>query len=581
MTRKKPDRKNLRATLVASLFFLWLLAVGARAGYLQLYKSTWLSDKAAGQYETELTLVGKRGTIYDCNHQAMAVSLETTSVAVYPRSFQGKDAKPHAARIAKALNMKAGEVTKLLTSKKSFVWLKRQATPKEVAAVKELKLKGIDYLPEHSRFYPNTTAAAQVLGFAGVDGRGLEGLEFVYDRELKGEEQKITVQRDALGRGFNAETWAPTPAQAGNNIVLTIDSHIQFITEQALAEAVTQYKANSGMAVVMKPDTGAVLALANVPLFNPNNYTKFERGSFRNRVITDSFEPGSTMKIFSAAAALQGGKVTPATVFYCEKGSYQVGGHRVHDTKSHGWLTLEEIVKFSSNIGTIKVVERMGAQTLHTHLKGFGFGDRTLIDCPGESSGSLTNYKYWKTIDTSNIAFGQGVAVTAIQLIAATAALANDGVMMQPFLVQSIVDPEGRPVRVMEPKAVRQVVTPETAIQVRRMMRSVITKGGTGVRAELDGYEVCGKTGTAQKIEKDGTYSHDRYVSSFIGLVPTEKPVLAVLVVVDEPKGVDYGGVVAAPAFRRIVKETLGYLHIVPEDNWKKLQVAREDRISG
>jgi cell division protein FtsI (penicillin-binding protein 3) len=581
MTRKKPDRKNMRATLVASLFFVWLLAIGGRAGYLQLYKSAWLSDKAAGQYEAELTLIGKRGTIYDRNHQAVAVSLETTSVAAYPRIFHGKDLNQSAKKIAKALNLQASQVAKLLAAKKSFVWLKRQATPKDVAAVKALKLKGLDYLPEHSRFYPNTTVAAQVVGFAGIDGRGLEGLEFAYNRELKGEEQKIIVHKDALGRGFSGDTWAATPAHAGNNLVLTIDSHIQFITEQALAEAVTQFKAKSGMAVVMKPETGAILALANFPLFNPNNYRKYEQNVFRNRVITDPFEPGSTLKIFSAAAALEGGKVTPSSIFYCEKGSYRVGGHRVHDTKSHGWLTLGDIVKYSSNIGTIKVVEKMGAQTLHSHLKGFGFGVRTLIDCPGESPGSLTHHKTWKTIDTSNIAFGQGISTTAIQLVTATAALANDGVMMQPYIVQSIIDPEGRPVRITEPKAVRQVVSATTAKQVRRMMRGVITEGGTGIRAELDGYEVCGKTGTAQKIEPDGSYSHDRYVSSFIGLVPTEKPVLAVLVVVDEPKGTNYGGVVAAPAFRQIVKETLGYMNIVPENNWKKLQVMREDRING
>ena len=419
-----------------------------------------------------------------------------------------------------------------------------------------------------------------MLGFTGIDGHGLEGVEFYYDKELSGSQTTFTICKDALGRGFDAQI-PSSGGQAGNNLILTIDRQIQFIAEQALAEAVTKNNALSGMAIVMEPTTGAIKALVNYPLFNPNNYRNYDRSTWRNRAITDSFEPGSTMKIFSAAAALQSGLSGPDTIYYCENGKYRVGPHTVNDTKPHQWLSLQQVVKYSSNIGAVKIVEQIGAHTLYDYLKGFGFGDLTAIDCPGESSGSLLNYKRWTVVDRGAIAFGQGIAVTALQLITAASALANDGIMMRPYLVQAVTDPVGRPLRKVEPVVLRQVLSPETALRVRRIMRTVITEGGTGTQADLEGYAVCGKTGTAQKIDSSGKYTHSRYVSSFIGFVPTERPVLAVLVVVDEPKGTTYGGLVAAPAFKQIVKETMSYLNIAPVDSLRKLTVSRDVKTSG
>lgn len=579
--RKKPKRHAIRAAVVGVLFMLWLALVGARAGYLQLYQGTWLSDKAAGQYEQKLSLHGKRGTIYDRNHQAMAVSIETTSVAANPALFNGLDKHKAAIDIAKALHLKTSDIKARLNAKRSFVWLKRQATPKEVAAVKALNFKGIDYLSEHARFYPNTTLAAQVLGFVGIDGHGLEGLEFYYDDELKGQDQKFTLLKDALGRRFDADSHLAADNREGKNLILTLDSHIQYITEQALADAVTQYKALSGMAVVMDPRSGAILALANYPFFNPNSFNKYHRDVWRNRAITDTFEPGSTMKVFSTAAALQHHVATPSTIFFCENGLYTVGGHQIHDTKSHGWLSVQQIVKFSSNIGTVKLAQKLGRQTLFDQLKEFGFGAPTLIDCPGETAGSLSHYKRWTSVDTGNIAFGQGIAVTALQLISAAAALANDGWMMQPHILAAICDADGAPVHTVAPKALRQVVSTDTAATMRRIMRTVITEGGTGVQADVDGYSVCGKTGTAQKLARNGGYANDRYIASFLGLVPTQRPALAILVVVDEPKVINYGGTVAAPAFRQIAKETLGYLNIMPDKVRKKYHVSSDGNVSG
>ena len=579
MSRKSSQRFTPRVVFIAVIFMLWLAAVGSRAAYLQIYKGSWLSQQAADQYEKQLTVQGRRGTIFDAQHNVMAVSIETASVAAYPGAIADKTRA--AGQLAKALNLRKADVLARLNKRRPFVWLKRQATPKEIAAVKTLDLKGVDFIPEHSRFYPNTTLASQVLGFTGIDGHGLEGMEFYYDQELHGSSTTYTLLKDALGRGIGAEIQSAAN-QAGNNLVLTIDRQIQFIAEKALAESVTQYEARSGMAIVMEPRTGAIKALAHYPLFNPNDFGRFPSAAWRNRALTDPFEPGSTMKIFSAAAALESGLSSPSTIYYCENGSYMVGPHTVNDTKPHQWLSLQQIVKFSSNIGAVKIVEKIGPQVLYQNLTDFGFGRRTRIDCPGESNGTLTHYKQWTVVDTGAIAFGQGVSVTAIQLTAAAAALANDGMLMQPYLVQAVTDANGRPIRKIEPQPRHQVVSPDTARTVRHIMRTVVTPEGTGTEAELEGYEVCGKTGTAQKIGSNGQYARNRYVASFLGFAPTERPVLVVLVVVDEPKkDFYYGGLVAAPAFRKIIKETMSYLNITPQDTMTKLRVSRDIKQSG
>jgi cell division protein FtsI (penicillin-binding protein 3) len=568
MSEKPSKYCPRRALCVGAAFLLWMTALGVRAGYLQLYRNAWLTDKAQDQYTEKLVIRAKRGTIYDAHHQAMAVSIETTSIAAYPHAVKDNAA---AAALARVLKMKPQEIRRKLSSRKSFVWLKRQASPKQVAAIKNLGIEGIEFLPEHSRFYPNTTLGAQVLGFTGIDGHGLEGLEFFYDRELKGTEQRVTVHKDALGRGFDADQLAGTH-RAGNNLVLTLDRQVQYIAEQALAKAVTKHKAKSGMAIVMVPETGALLALAHYPFFNPNAFGQYHRDAWRNRAITDPYEPGSTMKIFSAAAALESGISTADSIYYCENGTYPIGAHTIHDTKAHGWLSLQQIVKYSSNIGVVKVIEKVGPEILYNHLQAFGFGRRTNIDCPGESVGTLSHFKRWTAVDTGAIAFGQGVSVTGLQLICAVSALANDGVSIQPHIVQAVTDHNGRLLRTIEPVA-RQVVSAKTARTVRRIMRTVITDGGTGTMADLEGYAVCGKTGTAQKIAADGKYARDKYVASFVGFAPTQQPALAALVVVDEPQGVFYGGLVAAPAFKEIVEQALGYLNIAPADGRQKLRV--------
>ena len=567
---------KIREILVGLMFVVFFAIISARAVQIQVYDGSWLSKKASDQYERSLTTYGRRGAIYDRNFREMAVSIEVPSIAAYPKQITEKKATAKA--LATVLKMKVADVSQKLSSDKKFVWVKRQTTPKETEAVKNLGLKGIGFIPERNRFYPNTNLAAQMLGFTGLDGEGLEGIEFFYNRYLKAEDSNYTVFKDALGNGFNAEIEQVRLAR-GDNLVLTIDSNIQFITESTLQETVDRYSARSGIAIVMQPQTGAILAAAHYPYFNPNAYTEYDRELWRNRAITDPIEPGSTMKIFSAAAAIESGE-TPGTIFYCENGAYRIGKNTVHDIKRHGWLSLQQIIKYSSNIGTVKVSEKIGPKKLYQTFRHFGFGEKTGIDCPGETSGSLSHYSQWSSIDTGAISFGHGISVSALQLIRALSAIANDGILMRPYIVQAITDRHGKPVKTFKPQLVRRAISEQTALRVRNIMKTVITKGGTGVNAAIEGYSVSGKTGTARKLDESGNYSNEKHVASFVGFTPSENAEIAIVVVIDEPQEAYYGGTVAAPAFKKIAQETLNYLGVPPQGTTDQLRVSRGSEVS-
>ena len=557
--------------IIGGIFALFFTAIAIKATYLQVFRGPWLSQKAADQYEVSYKSSGKRGTIFDRNLREMAVSIDVESIAAHPQ--QVENTKKVAGSLSRILDIKRRVLTKKLYSKKKFVWIKRKVTPKEAEAVKKLDIDGLDFIPEHKRFYPNKTLASQLIGFTDIDDHGLEGLEFYYNDDLAGSAFKYTVLRDANGRRFEAENSADS-SFSGKNLVLTIDSTIQYIAEKALAETVKEYSAKSGMAVVMVPKTGALLAMAQVPLFNPNALNGFNRKVWRDRIITDPFEPGSTMKIFSAAAALESGNCSSSSIFYCENGAYKMGNHIIHDSHEHGWLSLQQIVKYSSNIGAVKFSALTGPEYLFKTLRDFGFGEKTEIDCPGETAGSLTPYQRWTKVDAGTIAFGQGVSVSALQLITAVCAVANKGVLMRPYVVQAITDHYGRLIKSFGPKSVRRVISEKTARTITRIMQTVITEGGTGVNAALDGYSVCGKTGTAQKIDENGRYSNEKFIASFIGFAPVENPKIAVLVVVDEPRKEHYGSEVAAPAFKAIAQKTLDYMNLAPKRPADNLMVS-------
>ncbi len=571
-------RIRVRTVLVGCVFGLLLTLIGTKAVYVQIVRGTWLSDKASRQYQKSQTAIGKRGTIFDSRDRELAVSIDLASIAAYPARI--KNANTTATALSGVLKVDRRELMKKLGRKnRSFVWLKRHATPREADAIRALNLAGIDFIPERSRVYPHRSVAAQVIGFAGVDGRGLEGIEYLFNDRLKGGLGNYKILKDALGRSFETPS-ARQRGVGGHNLWLTIDRTIQYNVEKILLQTISHYQARSAIGIVMVPQTGAILAMANVPLFNPNNHNQSTRWYWRNRAVADRFEPGSTMKIFSIAAAIESGAFAPDSTLFCENGEYRIGRNIVHDTKPHEWLTITDIMRLSSNIGAVKVGEKIGAQSLYTTLKAFGFGTKTGINCPAETTGRLSPYKRWSKIDAGAISFGQGVSVSALQLVAATGAIANGGVFMQPYIVARVTDAKGREVSSPGPRAVRRVVSPGTATAVARMMATVVA-AGTGTKAALDEYRVSGKTGTAQKTDLDGRYAKGKFVASFVGFVPSQKPELVILVVVDEPEKNHYGGTVAGPAFRQIAETTLDYLNIAPDRSSPKLVVSRESEAAG
>ena len=570
---------RLRIWIVALGFCSMLLAIAGQAIHIQVICGPALATLATDQYETSVHTGARRGSIRDAQGRPLAVSLELTSVAAHPRQIA--DRRETARRLAAALGLKAAELQRKLSTDQPFVWIERQVPPDRARQAEALDLKGVSYHREYSRFYPNKTLAGQVLGFCDIDGKGIEGIERHYERYLNTEAQAHRALRDALGRRFGTGDLAGR-LPSGNDVVLTLDAAIQHIAETTLAEAVASYKARSGMVLVLEPTTGAVLAMAHQPMFNPNNNRRgYQPQQWRNRIVADRFEPGSTMKMFIAATAIDSGAYTPNSIFFCENGAYRIGGHVVHDTKPHAWLSLANVLKYSSNIGAIKIGEGIQHAAFHEALDRFGFGARTGLDFPGETTGNLPPHERWTAVDAGTIAFGQGVSVSALQLTAAVAAIANDGVMMQPHLVREIRDANGRMISRIDPRPVRRVVSARSARQVRAMLASVLEPGGTGTNAALKGYTAGGKTGTAQKIEPGGGYADDRFIASFVGFAPLHQPRITVLVVIDEPRRSHFGGVVAAPVFREICQKALDYFNVPPERRIDSLILARQNEVTG
>jgi cell division protein FtsI (penicillin-binding protein 3) len=569
--RSRVVLRNRRIAFVGGVFTVLYLVMALKAFYLQVVADDMLSKRASLEYQKSVKCQGRRGSIYDDKYREMVLSTNVVSVGIHPKWFEDKQKATDI--IATKLGMDKNFILRKMKSDQSFTWLNRITPPVQAAALEEESMKGLEFIPAYCRIYPNKVLAAQVLGFSGTDDNGLEGLEFYYDKYLKGDEREWTIMKDALGRIFDSNETCE-PGHNGKNLVLTIDNTIQYVAENALKTAVEQENAKSGIAIVMEPATGAIKALANYPTFNPNSYELYPKETWRNRAIADAFEPGSTMKIFVVSAALESGKCTPETMIFCENGRYQLGRNTIHDTHSYGSLTVHDVVKFSSNIGAAKIAAILGPEILYDALKKFGFGEITGIDCPAESSGQLRDYHAWRTIDNATIAFGQGVTVTPIQLVTAVSAIANNGILMKPHLVQAITDSNGQIIKTFSPQEVRRVISPETAQVMKEIMKSVTEQGGTGTWAVPKGYTVCGKTGTAQKLNAEGNYHNCNYNGVFVGFSPEQSPELTVLVVIDSPKKHHYGGVVAAPAFKDIICQAFNYLNVPPEIDPEGLKLA-------
>ena len=546
-----------------------LLLVFGRLVQLTTIHNEGLARRALNQHQTKVEVLSRRGAIVDRNGNPLALSVPAESIFVRPRELPA-DAGKWVAPLAAALHLPAEKVRESLRSKAQFVWLKRRATPQEAAQVRAVGVTCLrnvvdclDSVETERRFYPQGTLAAPVVGFTDIDARGIAGIEQSYDRYLREEPAEIVGERDALGRMILAHGVAASPEVL--NVRLTLDIGIQSIAEQELARAVQSTGAESGTVVVLDPQTFAVLALAQVPTFDPNSPAAVRPERRRNRTVGDVYEPGSTLKVLLTAAALDAKRLSPSEKIFCENGRYAVGRSVINDHHPHGWLSVTQIIQQSSNIGAAKIAERLGKEIYSAYLRAFGFGRLSEIELPNESPGLLPAPSLWGRIHLVTAGFGQGFAVTPLQLASAYAALANGGTLMRPYIVSEILNSEGKVVEARNPQRLLQVVTSDTARQMLAIMERVTEKEGTGTRARIDGFHVAGKTGTSQKPDPRGGYSARDRIASFVGIVPADQPRLVVLVAIDTPRTAVYGGEVAAPVFQAIAKQSLAYLGIEGE----------------
>jgi len=553
--RSRTDLGRLKLTLAAlCLAVIWVVLWG-RAAYVQLYLGPKLSIAASKQnLATEFEL-GERGRIYASNNALLATSVESKSV--YASPVEIKNPTRTAQALAQILGASKKNLQKELSSRKGFVWVKRQVEDREAQELLQANLPGIHLTSEFRRMYPNRHLAGQVLGFVDVDGKGLEGVEGLFDERMAGGRAKFVVQRDASGRRLYLDAQGREMNIKGQDVRLTIDTVVQDAAEQAVADAVQRYNGRSGMAMVVRVETGDILALAHYPYFNSNSPQDSKPAARRNRAALDIFEPGSTMKPFLMAAALEQKVIDVNKVFDCENGKWNLRGKTIRDTHPYRWLSANRVLRYSSNIGTAKIGLALGAQPFYNTLRGLGFGEKPGLGLPSESPGILRQPKEWTEFDLAAISFGQGIGVTNLQMAKAYLCLGNKGVVKP---LRLVVEPPSE--TVAEPV---RVFSEQTANTVLSMMREVVEEDGTGKVARIPGVSMAGKTGTAQKVGGTGKGYGDGIVASFVGLVPAEKPEFLFIVSVDEPTPVTYGGIVAAPAVRDMAIKTLSYFGRLPE----------------
>jgi len=541
--------------------------VVTRAYNLQVAQSDELDELVRNQYQKTLTLAPMRGSIYDRRGASLAVSIDSESLWANPRLIKraGRSPAEIAAVLAQLIASDRATLEQRLSQDRYFVWLKRHLTPQQVEAVKRLNIEGLSMTRESKRFYPNRELAAHVMGFANVDGMGIEGLELVYDELLRGKQERVAAVLDRKGTVVYSHTLLEPESMQGSDIVLTLDKTVQHIAEKELRETVTHFQARAGSVMVTDPTTGEILAMANFPTFNPNEPGRYDPAARRNRAVTDRFEPGSTLKPFTMAGAMATGTVRVNERIYCERGIWKIEDYVIHDSEHWGTLSLSEIMARSSNIGIAKIGVRVGRTTLHRMLSRFGFGEATGLQLPGQTQGLLRDFHRWYEVDTATISFGQGLSVSSLQLAMAMGTIANQGRLMSPILIQKVIGPAEKVVFQAQPNVHRQVVPEAVAAEVTRMLVMATGPLGTGKEAALEGFRVAGKTGTAQKANlRSAGYSKDRWVSSFVGFVPANKPRLVVSVVIDEPMVDHAGGTVAGPVFRKVASQALSYLGVLP-----------------
>ena len=570
-SKTRPDASIRRALFVAAFIIFWMLAISARLVYLQVSQHDHLGERARNQQQQAIETTAQRGTLVDRQGRELARSIQTESIFVDASKLEDSgDVKCVATQLASVLKIEEKSIARKLeeakTKNSKFVWIARRLPAEQASRIRGWGLPGVNFRSEPQRFYPNGSIAAHVLGFVGIDGMGLGGVEQFYNEKITGEPGKLFLEKDSDGNSYES---FEIPGKPGQTIILTLDHSIQYRAEQALLEAVTKSRAKSGTAIVLDPRTGEILALANAPTFDPNKPGDAKPEARANWALQNIYEPGSTFKIVSFSAAIEKGLVKPDDRIDCQMGGITVAGRRIHDHHAFGSLTITEALAKSSNVAAIKLGLRVGDPTMYEYITRFGFGSRTGIELPGETPGLLRPVSSWQQSSIGSIAIGQEVGVTPLQMAAAFGALANDGVRMAPHLVREIRTATGTTVYQANPEQ-RRVVNAETARALRRMLENV-TLNGTAKLAQLNGYTAAGKTGTAQKIDpKTRTYSRTKHVASFVGFAPVENPAVVIIVVIDEPGGAYHGGDVAAPVFRDIAEQILPDLGIAP-DTYLKL----------
>ncbi len=555
------DNFKKRLLLAGGILSLYGITILGKLFYLQILQHDELWSQSEKQYIRKVKTSRERGKILDRNLVDLAANVEVDSVYVNPRSIVDKQKTTRT--LSKVLNLSYRSTLKKVSSKKKFVWIKRKCTLRESKQLKQLALPGIGFKTEIQRFYPKRQLAAGTLGFVGMDNQGLSGVEHFHDTLLKGLSSFKSEGKDARGRYFRGPKPDKIQPDRSPDLVLTLDEVIQYYVETQLAKATKKYRAKGGVAIVMAPNTGEILALASLPTYNPNNYSVSDPTSWKNIAISSSFEPGSIFKPIVAAAAIETEVASPEKIFFCENGSYRIGKTEIGEAAEHkyGWLSLTKIIQKSSNIGVIKISEELGPSHYYDYIRKFGFGSKSGIDLPGEASGQLRPLDQWSKLSAASISFGHEIGSTPIQLVSAISAIANGGNLMKPYVAKAVIQ-DGETVKEFEPQLIRRVISEKTSRQMVEILKTVV-KEGTGKKASLPGYETAGKTGTAQKIDPETqSYSNSAYVSSFVGFAPADAPRIAIIVMIDEPARVYWGGEIAAPAFREIARQTLRYLNV-------------------
>ena len=570
-SKSRPDVSFGRALLVAAIIGFWMLVVSARLVYLQVSQHQGLVNRARQQQQNALETSPQRGDLLDRQGRELARSVQTVSLFVDPDGLTPAQLERTAMELARSLGEKESDLLQQLkdtqNQKKRFLWIARRLDADKANPIVAMNLPGVQAVLEPKRFYPNGSLASHVLGFVGLDGQGLGGLEQAYNEKISGEPGQLFIEKDAIGRPYESYEIA---AKQGQTVVLTIDQSIQYQVERALQGAVERTHAKSGSVIVLDPRSGEILAMANAPSFDPNAVAESPADNRRNWALQNVYEPGSTFKVVAFSAAIEKGLAKPEDKIDCQMGAITVAGRVVHDHKPFGTLTLSEALAKSSNVAAIKLGMRVGDQSMYDFMTRFGFGSKTGVELPGETVGILRKVERWQPSSIGSIAMGQEVGVTPVQMAAAFGALANDGVRMAPHLVREIRNSSGAVVYSAQPEQ-RRVVSAQTAIALRGMLEGV-TLNGTAKKAQLDGYSAAGKTGTAQKIDpKTRAYSKTKFIGSFVGFAPVSNPQVVMIVVMDEPAGAYHGGDVAAPVFREIAEQILPSMGIMPDVETKSV----------